>query len=59
MQKIKALRLAAGLTQEELARKMELSRPSIANWEAGVALPRTKDLRKLAECLKCKVDDLV
>lgn len=59
MQKIKALRLAAGLTQEELAKKMELSRPSITNWEAGVASPKTKDLRRLADILKCKVDDLL
>lgn len=32
---IKAARIAAGLTQEELAEKMEVSRQAVINWETG------------------------
>ena len=48
-----------GLTQQEVAVSVELSRPQIANLEASrTDIPSAK-LRKFADTLKCCVSDLV
>lgn len=55
---IKALRQTAGLSQEQLAHRMGVIRSAVANWEAEVSLPMTRDLPKLARCLGCSINDL-
>ena len=51
-QLVKQRRLAAGLTQEELAERSGLSVPSISNLERGVAhTPRKETVRLLVEAL--------
>lgn len=37
--KIKEARLKAGLTQEQVANKIMVSRQTISNWENGKSLP--------------------
>ena len=56
--KIKELRIGKGMTQEELAKKMEVERSTVAKWETGVAFPPGNKLPKLAEVLGCTIDDL-
>ncbi len=56
---IRACRRAAGMTQEELAKKMGIARSALAMWETGKASPRTETLRRLADTLGCTVDDLL
>ena len=56
---IKAARLAAGLTQVQLAEKMDCSQQLIQRWESGRANPTVKTLNKLAETIGCKVGDLI
>ena len=56
---IKLLRTENGLTQEELSRKVGISRPMLAQIERGtktVTLPLGKDI---AEVFGCTVDDLI
>lgn len=56
---IRRLREAAGLTQDELARKLDMTRPAIGRWESGATTPRTSLLPKLAEALDCTVAALM
>lgn len=57
--KIKSIREANGLTQEELANQLGVNRSAVAMWEAGKAMPRADKLLKLAELLGCTVDELL
>ena len=56
--KIKALRLAAGLTQNEVARHMNVDQTTVCKWEANVIYPRASQLPKLADLLCCTIDSL-
>ena len=58
MIKIKELRLSVGLTQSELAEKLNVLQSTVARWESGDNTPRTEKLPELAEILKCTIDDL-
>jgi len=46
---IRALRLAAGMSQRDLARKLSVSVNSVSNWETGRTQPRRNSLRQLLE----------
>ena len=52
-------RKASGLSQEELADKMEVSRQSISKWESGSSYPETEKLIELAKLLGCQIDELI
>ena len=56
MQKV---RQTTGVTQEQLAEKMGVSRPWIGLIETGRALPNVKMLQKIARALRVKVKDLI
>ena len=58
MKKIKELREALGMTQQEVAEKLNVSQGAIAMWETGKAIPTSDKLPKLAEVLKCEIADL-
>ena len=45
------LRMLRGLTQEELARRVGTSQPSIARLEAGTSQPRLSFLRRVVDAL--------
>jgi putative transcriptional regulator len=51
-------RKSAGLTQQELSIKAEVSRKSINAIENGVYVPSTVLALKMAHTLNCKVEDL-
>ena len=55
---LEELRRKAGLTQQELSEKAEVSRKSINAIENGIYVPSTVLALKIAKTLKCKVDDL-
>ena len=46
---IKAARLGAKLTQDELAEKISVTRQAVSNWENGKTEPYIDTLTKLAE----------
>lgn len=58
MNGLKPRRLAAGLSQKQLAELMQVTQSAIANWEAGTAYPRASQLPALAKALQCSIDDL-
>ena len=45
---IRKLRKRAGLTQEELAEKLEVARSTITQWETGWSSPRMGMIQKLS-----------
>lgn len=56
--RIKELRLEKGMQLNQLAAKVGVSPPVLANWEAETALPRTRDLPVLAHSLNVTIDSL-
>ena len=56
--RLEELRRKAGLTQQELSEKAEVSRKSINAIENGIYVPSTVPALKIAKTLKCKVEDL-
>lgn len=58
MNNLKELREKANLTQESLAKLINVDRSTIAKWETGEASPRSDKLPTLANVLNCTIDDL-
>lgn len=58
-QKIAAERKKAGLTQEQLADEMQVSRQAVSRWESDLAFPETDKLVKLARRFGCTTDYLL
>lgn len=56
--RIEEKRKAAGLTQGELAAKIDTKTASVSNWENGWATPPVKYLPKIADVLGCTIDAL-
>ena len=56
---IKQARQTAGLTQNELARLIDVSHAAISFWESGVNVPNVLDCWKMADNLKISIDELV
>jgi transcriptional regulator with XRE-family HTH domain len=50
------LRLAKGLTQEELARLMNTKQESIARLESGSSLPSLSTVKRLADALDAELE---
>ena len=58
-QKIKEARKNCGLSQEQLAEKIAVSRSAVAKWEAGNGLPDVENLKMLAALLNVSIDYLL
>ena len=56
---LKYLRKKEGLTQEELAEKLNVSRQSVTKWESGQALPDIEKVKEIAYLFSVSVDSLV
>lgn len=57
--KIKEARKQAGLSQEQLAEKLAVSRSAVAKWETDSGLPDVGNLKALSRLLNVSVDDLL
>lgn len=55
-ERIRQARKQAGLNQSELASRVGVSQPAVANWESGVHDPRWVMLAKLADALSTSLD---
>ncbi len=56
---IKAIRKAQGLSQEELALKLNVVRQTISKWEQGLSVPDSELLVSLADALDTSVSTLL
>ena len=52
-------RKAAGLTQVQLAKKMNVDQSTVSLWETGKSRPARKLHKKLAKILGCTVEELI
>lgn len=58
-EKLIALRKKAGLSQQELAEKLDVTRQAVSRWEVGTALPTTENLLALRKLYGVTLDYLV
>ena len=58
-EKIQALRKDAGLSQEELAEKLDVSRQAISKWERGAGYPETEKLVRMSRLFGVSLDYLL
>lgn len=56
--RIRELREAANLQQKQVAAHMGVLQTAVSNWETEVALPKARELPRLARVLGCSIDDL-
>ncbi len=57
-EKIYELRRKNGLSQEQLAEKIGVSRQAISKWEGGLSTPELDKLKALSECFHITIDEL-
>nr|WP_122011841.1 helix-turn-helix transcriptional regulator [Maliibacterium massiliense] len=58
-EKLCSLRRARGLSQEQLAEQLDVSRQSVSKWEADASMPEIARLVAIADFFGTSVDDLV
>ena len=58
-EKIKIMRKNKGMTQEELAVRLNVVRQTVSKWEKGLSVPDAEMLQKLAEVLDTTVAKLL
>lgn len=56
---IKSLRAKTGLTQEEFARKINVTRQAVSNWENDKNLPDIETLINISTTFNVSLDDLI
>lgn len=56
--RIRELRIAQGLSQDELSAKIGVNQTAVSQWERGVAFPSCEKLPELASALNCTIDAL-
>lgn len=58
-EKLQELRKAKGMTQEELANELYVSRTAISKWESGKGYPNIDSLRAISKYFLVSLDDLL
>ena len=58
-EKIKSARTEAGLSQEQLAEKLNVSRSAVAKWESEGGTPDVENLKNIADLLGVSIDYLL
>ncbi len=56
---IKLLRTARGMTQADLAKKLNITRSSVNAWEMGISVPSTTYIVELAQLFHVSTDYLL
>lgn len=56
---IRLARIRSGMTQEELAKALNVKQGTVGGWEIGYSFPRPKSMVKLCEILKIPVEELL
>lgn len=58
-QKLQELRKQSGWTQDELAKRLYVSRTAVSKWESGRGYPNIDSLKMIAAYFRVTVDDLL
>lgn len=57
--RIAALRKARGLTQEQLAERLHVTRQAVSSWETANSYPDVEMLAALSEALEVSIEELI
>ena len=58
-EKLQELRKSRGLTQEELAEELYVSRTAISKWESGRGYPSIDSLKEISNYFSVTIDELL
>ena len=58
-EKLQQLRKQKGLTQEQLAERLFVSRTAVSKWESGRGFPNIDSLKAISQVFSVKLDDLL
>lgn len=58
-EQLKALRTARGMSQQQLAQKLFVSRSSVTRWENGTRIPNLLQLSRIADFFNVEISELV
>ncbi len=58
-EKLQQLRKQKGLTQEELAEHLYVSRTAVSKWESGRGFPNIESLKAIARFFGASLDELL
>ena len=58
-EKLQKLRTRAGLSQDQLAKLLDVSRQAVSKWESGTADPSTSNLLALAKLFGVSAEELL
>ena len=58
-EKLQELRKSKGMTQEELAEVLYVSRTAISKWESGRGTPSIESLKQISAFFSVSIDDLL
>lgn len=56
---IKTLRKQAGMSQEQLAGRLNVSRQAVTKWETAAGTPDVENLRAISALFQISLDDLL
>lgn len=56
---ITSARMAAGMTQAQLAQAIGVKPQQVGNWERGLRNPKIDALQRMADALGCDLSDLM
>lgn len=57
--KIKQLRKFSGMTQEQLAEKLNISRQALSKWENGTSMPDVESVVRISKLFHISLDELL
>lgn len=58
-ERIQSLRKSKGMSQEQLAEELNVSRQAVSKWESGTSVPDTERIILLSDCLNTTTDYLL
>ena len=58
-ERVKAVRMGAGLTQEQFASRIGVTRQAVSNWENGRNLPDIEVVIALSQTFGVSLDELI
>lgn len=58
-ERFKRRRLAMGLSQGELAKKLHVEVQNVGRWESGIRVPGTENIILMSRVLECSTDYLL
>ena len=58
-EKLQDLRKSRGLTQEELAKELYVSRTAVSKWESGRGYPNIDSLKEISRYFSVSIDELI